>query len=492
MMDMFLDYRKELPPMEEYWELMFTKKQMAVIARRSGTKEVHYKRLCDELFNPTRRAHKSTDAHVIWLAKTAADTIIAELEDETKATYKYLYLSDSPYSWEHCPDEQKNALLGKSATNDEAESTLGGATKNIQQFNGVHLSSAGAVSAASRNGVFDALHQMDERLQEAVIRMAMKYAPSTKQRNNADLERQAKIRREKEELKKELAVLNASEDLVEAAHYCRLYHKPACWKGDPKEVWKNLNAMARDGATKKDQMDAVKNNILIRVKGFNWKEFHHAWSKKGTFYTIEQLAAHLEFIIEKEKDYEIPTFPDHAAYLPTRRDLPCLGTRTIDVAELDEKAREAGGQFKKDAEVSCRKKREDRDGEYYRMLQPCEAPDPLSLVGVRIDMLHNLAPKGCEKKLRWYQGEVTGIKEVPRKNTKNNKSNVQMVHTILWDPVDDDEFNKAESDEILHIKKWNRKTAMNSWRLDVDVSLEAEGEEDEGDVPDIINYNDNE
>ncbi len=53
--------------------------------------------------------------------------------DESKATYKYTNQSGSKYSYYHCGDEKKKAMLGTKATNDEAESALGGATAQVQQ-----------------------------------------------------------------------------------------------------------------------------------------------------------------------------------------------------------------------------------------------------------------------------------------------------------------------------------------------------------------------
>ena len=243
MMDMFLEYRNELPPMEEYWEFMFKKKQMSIVARRSGTKVVQYARICDQLFDPTRTTHKATTKRMIVLAKIAADAIITELEDKKKATHKYLSRFGSNFSWEHCPGEQKKALLGKSATNDEAESTLGSATAHVQQFKTIHLSGAAAVGAASRNCIFDSFDLLDEKLQEAILLISMKDAPSTRAGNNNDIESQAKTRREKEELKKDIAIENATSNYIDAVHYCHMYSSPACWKGDPKVVQRNLTSM---------------------------------------------------------------------------------------------------------------------------------------------------------------------------------------------------------------------------------------------------------
>ena len=98
-----------------------------------------------------RRLIHSPKPFSFFSFRTAADAICTELQDEKKATYKYLSISGSEYSWNHCGEEKKKALLGNTATNDEAESTLGGTTANIQRFGRIALSSAGAVSDMNRN-----------------------------------------------------------------------------------------------------------------------------------------------------------------------------------------------------------------------------------------------------------------------------------------------------------------------------------------------------
>ena len=83
---------------------------------------------------------------------TAATAILTELHDEKKATNKYLSSSGSEYSWKHCSNERKTALLGTTATNDQAESTLGGCTSQIQRYGRIALSSASAITDMNRNG----------------------------------------------------------------------------------------------------------------------------------------------------------------------------------------------------------------------------------------------------------------------------------------------------------------------------------------------------
>ena len=154
MNDIFRKYREELPPFAEYWDLMFKKKQMKVVARKDASKLVHYSRLRKYLFDPTRETDKETTATLLELTGTAIVGIITELEDERKATYTYLDISGSDYCFANCSDERKAALLGVTATNDEAESALGSVTGNIQQYGRVNLHAAAAIASAKRTKIF--------------------------------------------------------------------------------------------------------------------------------------------------------------------------------------------------------------------------------------------------------------------------------------------------------------------------------------------------
>ena len=86
MMNIFKEYRDQLPPFKEYWELTFKKKQMQVIACQDGTKVVHFARLLKYLFDPKRLTDKETNERVIELAGVAVSAFICELLDQKKAT----------------------------------------------------------------------------------------------------------------------------------------------------------------------------------------------------------------------------------------------------------------------------------------------------------------------------------------------------------------------------------------------------------------------
>ncbi len=292
MMAIFEEYLREISPFKFYWDDLFSKRQMSVITWKLGANVVHYARLLKQLFSPNRPADLKMGQRVIELARTAANAICTELQDEKKATYKYLLISGSEYSWNHCGEEKKKALLGNSATNDEAESTLGGTTANIQRFGRIALSSAGAVIDMKRNAFLkqDAIvtkknpstnpsglfHQFPHELQEVIVRVAMKDAPATRLRNNEDLALQAKARCVKEEMIKK-NMEKATEEYIEGMYYRKMYDSAACWKGNVRVIDHQLKKLTSDTA----QYDALKENIMMRVKGLGWDWCKHAWSKNG-------------------------------------------------------------------------------------------------------------------------------------------------------------------------------------------------------------------
>ena len=122
---------------------------------------------------------------------------------------------------------------------------------------------------------------------------------------------------------------NASEEFIDGMYYYKMYFSDACWKDDPKNVATNLNRLKSDTA----RYNALKENILIRVKGFGWDWCKHAWSKNGTKYIIAELSSHLQYIIKEEKIYNIPNEPP--LKVPTQVNLPILGLQTDQVQQLD-------------------------------------------------------------------------------------------------------------------------------------------------------------
>jgi hypothetical protein len=114
--NMFLEYRDELPPFQEYWNMLFKEKQMKVVARKDGT-NVHFAQVRREAFNPSRKSSKDTTKTVLKLVPVAAEALLKELLDDKKATYKYLSVSGSEYSFKHASEERKASLIDRCSCN---------------------------------------------------------------------------------------------------------------------------------------------------------------------------------------------------------------------------------------------------------------------------------------------------------------------------------------------------------------------------------------
>ena len=57
MMNIFEEYLNELSPFKKYWDFMFNKKQIKLIARKSSAKVASFAMLRDELFHPIGAIH---------------------------------------------------------------------------------------------------------------------------------------------------------------------------------------------------------------------------------------------------------------------------------------------------------------------------------------------------------------------------------------------------------------------------------------------------
>ena len=69
MMSMFSKYLDMLPPFRKYWDHLFEKKQMVVVASESGAKVLQFAELRKELFYPSDPTNAATDERLIQLAR---------------------------------------------------------------------------------------------------------------------------------------------------------------------------------------------------------------------------------------------------------------------------------------------------------------------------------------------------------------------------------------------------------------------------------------
>ena len=92
-----------------------------------------------------------------------------------------------------------------------------------------------------------------------------------------------------------------------------MFHSPACWR-TKKDAQKSFESLTSKAA----KLEAVKEQIRIRVIGFGWKDLHHAWSNCGVEYPPEDLFRHLiQKIIPEQAKRGIPERPNME--LPSRK-----------------------------------------------------------------------------------------------------------------------------------------------------------------------------
>jgi hypothetical protein len=95
---------------------------------------LQFAELRKELFHRSDPTNAATDERLVQLARVAAQGILDELHDQKKASWKYLSILGSNFSYQGCPPNVRNELLGRDATNDRSESTLGRTTHQFQKY----------------------------------------------------------------------------------------------------------------------------------------------------------------------------------------------------------------------------------------------------------------------------------------------------------------------------------------------------------------------
>ena len=85
--------------------------------------------------------------------------------------------------------------------------------------------------------------------------------------------------------------------------------------------------------SKSGKLQALKENICIRVIGLGWSDLSTTCSKDGEVFSPKRLSQHLKTIISEPKKRVIPSAPP--VELPKRKNLPHLGEQSHDLKEID-------------------------------------------------------------------------------------------------------------------------------------------------------------
>ncbi len=118
-------------------------------------------------------------------------------------------------------------------------------------------------------------------------------------------------------------------DLINISYLYQNYFSPRCRK----TVCQALDEF-ETLTSKKDKIECMKEQILIRYLGLGWEEAHHPWSKNKHQYTASELLKHLcEVVIPLQDVKEVP---DQAPIiLLVQPDSFTLRTKLADLIELD-------------------------------------------------------------------------------------------------------------------------------------------------------------
>ena len=194
-----------------------------------------------ELFYPSRKENVATRETVQKMAVEMANCFLKELRDPKKATSDYLTSSEGKFSWGFTTEEEHNALIGKSATNDSAESPFAMLTQQMQQFGRILGIHAAAVGQAKMNGDFKrdlqgkvgrngAFLRLPKEMKESLLRLAVNIAPDVRGRERAALDRQRESKKFKMETLRKKKLLAAQYEYAAALTFIEMYHSDACWK----------------------------------------------------------------------------------------------------------------------------------------------------------------------------------------------------------------------------------------------------------------------
>ena len=478
MTSIFDDIVNELLPFKKYLSYMYESKQMALAG--SSIKEHQYSRLREELFSPRDEDNQESTEMAIELGELAASTFVDELRDPKKATSRHLLSADGKLSWGNTSVEEHEAGKRKMAVNNPAESAFGATTRELHCHGRIGFSECGAVAQERRNGgmargsctesrkrkaeggkqpTLGLFHRVSHEMRESLLTMAARDLPAEADVDRADLTAQRAARQRKEQLAQETGRAKASEQYVDALYYYEKWGSPACWKTAAK-----AEAEFAKLPSKSAKLEAVKEQIRIRVLGLGWADLSTPWTVDGAVLTPAMLMVHLKKIITEQARRTAPTKPPVPGL--ERKELPSLGTRTSDVAMLDTKELEKGSTLEAAARATKAAREAKGVGDSYQERQGSRPEIDEALVGKRIEAVcHYTLPDGVfGDALMWCAGEVIGVDPRPYTNFPKGKSAL-----ITWDANNRVLPPEPASTSGLKLlpSLWN-KDGLGAWRMDLD------------------------
>jgi len=176
-----------------------------------------------------------------------------------------------------------------------------------------------------------AYHALPEKLQDSLLAVAKRNGNKSCKQFTASLKRQCTACAEKEAnaIAMKLQSTATERDLINISYLHQKYFSPHCWKTD-QQALDEFDKLS----SKKNKIESVKEQILIRYLSLGWEEAHHPWSKNKHIYTATELLKHLcEVVIPLQNVKQVPI--QAPIKLPTQPDY-MLGTKSADLIGLDD------------------------------------------------------------------------------------------------------------------------------------------------------------
>ena len=445
-----------LPPLVAAMKYMYEDKQTNAI---DGSKGLPNDVLNAELFYPQRDENIETNYLVEEMSMTeVAPAILKEFRDPKKALSDYVSAVDGKYSWQQTTEDEHQASLGKNATNDPAESPFAQLTRQLQVFGrvlGIHASAVGqaringdfkrSINGESQEGEY---FKLTPEMRESLMGYALLSSPAVRKEEKVQLNIQREAKLEKQRLLREKKMLACQREYGDKLTYIEMSKSQRFWntKAIASKEYKKLES-------KTAKLNAVKEQIKIRVIGFGWKDLHHAWSQDGTAYSPDQLFKYLvDTLIPQQSVRGIPNSAD--IDLPSRKAFPTLGQTTADVARLDQRYED-----EKEAAIEAAIEMRDRleaDGviDRHEKMQPARPDVDENLIGAELEILYSYdEPDGSTRNM-WCQGIVVAVRT-------NNR-----IH-IEWDASTLRDGDIPITEETLLKSKYN-KHVVGGWRYSID------------------------
>ena len=153
--------------------------------------------------------------------------------------------------------------------------------------------------------VLGTFHQLPIGLKDSLLACCKRVYYKVQKAFAKAIEHQCNVHSEKKKLITNKKLENAERALIDASYLFQQFFSPCCWK----TIQQALEEFEKL-PIKKDCLQCVKEQILIRYLGLGWEEAYHPWSKNKHIYEPSELLEHLvTTVIPLQDTKEIPDKP---------------------------------------------------------------------------------------------------------------------------------------------------------------------------------------